>query len=306
MNLTPSNQTDLYGLKKEFYEFVKLYNDKKLPNKILLTGQKGSGKSTLAYHLINFILSQNEEFSYNLDNLKINQENKSFRLIQNGSNPNFNLIDVNFEKKNINIDQIRNLINNLNKSSLNFKPRFILIDNIEHLNLNSVNALLKILEEPNKNTYFILINNNKKITPTILSRCLKFKISLTNEKILDISNKLLNDNTYSLINKDLLNYYFTPGKIYNLIKFSKEKDINLLDNNLNSFVSLLINKTYYKEDNNIKNIVYDFVEVFLLKKISIIYSDLFSYFLKRINDTKKFNLDEESLFIEINSKLLNE
>ena len=56
----------------------------------------------------------------------------------------------------------------------------------------------------------------------------------------------------------------------------------------------------------IKNIVYDFVEVFLLKKISIIYSDLFSYFLKRINDTKKFNLDEESLFIEINSKLLNE
>ena len=51
--------------------------------------------------------------------------------------------------------------------------------------------------------------------------------------------------------------------------------------------------------------VYDFVESFLLKKISIIYSDLFSYFLKRINDTKNFNLDEESLFIEINSKLLN-
>ena len=67
----------------------------------------------------------------------------------------------------------------------------------------------------------------------------------------------------------------------------------------------MINKTYYKEDNNIKNIVYDFVEVFLLKKISIIYSDLYSYFLKRINDTKNFNLDEESLFIEINSKLLN-
>ena len=88
-----------------------------------------------------------------------------------------------------------------------------------------------------------------------------------------------------------------------MVKFSKEKEIDLSNININS-LSLLINKTYYKEDNNVKNIVYDFVE-FLLKKISIIYSDLFSYFLKRINDTKNFNLDEESLFIEIKSKLLN-
>ena len=305
MNLSANNQTDLYGLENQFYEFVKLYNNKKLPNKILLSGEKSIGKCTLAYHLINFILSQNEEFSYNLDKLTINQENKSFKLIQNGSNPNFNLIDVNTDKKKIDIDQIRNLINNLNKSSLNSKPRFVLIDNIEYLNLNSINALLKTLEEPNENIYFILINNNQRINPTISSRCLNFKISLTNEKILTISNKLLNDNIYNLINKDLLNYYFTPGKIYNLVKFSKEKEIDLSNININSFLSLLINKTYYKEDNNVKNIVYDFVESFLLKKISIIYSDLFSYFLKRINDTKNFNLDEESLFIEIKSKLLN-
>ena len=305
MNLNSYNQKNLYGLENEFYDFVKLYNNKKLPNKILLSGQKGIGKCTLSYHLINFILSKNEKFSYSLENFTINQENKYFKLIQNGSNPNFNLIDVNTDKKKIDIDQIRNLINNLNKSSLNSKPRFVLIDNIEYLNLNSTNALLKTLEEPNKNIYFILINNNKKITPTISSRCLNFKISLTNEKILTISNKLLNDNIYNLINKDLLNYYFTPGKIYNLVKFSKEKEIDLSNININSFLSLLINKTYYKEDNNVKNIVYDLVESFLLKKISIIYSDLFSYFLKRINDTKNFNLDEESLFIEINTKLLN-
>ena len=255
MNLNSYNQKNLYGLENEFYEFVKLYNNKKLPNKILLSGQKGIGKCTLSYHLINFILSKNEKFSYNLENFTINQENKSFKLIQNGSNPNFNLIDVNTDKKKIDIDQIRNLINNLNKSSLNSKPRFVLIDNIEYLNLNSINALLKTLEEPNENTYFILINNNKNITPTILSRCLNFKITLSNEKILTISNKLLNNNIYNLINKDLLNYYFTPGKIYNLVKFSKEKEIDLSNININSFLSLLINKTYYKEDNNVKNIV---------------------------------------------------
>ena len=42
-----------------------------------------------------------------------------------------------------------------NKSTFNNKARFILIDNIENLNKNSVNALLKITEEPNKNLYFI-------------------------------------------------------------------------------------------------------------------------------------------------------
>ena len=81
MNLSANNQTDLYGLENQFYEFVKLYNNKKLPNKILLSGQKSIGKCTLAYHLINFILSRNEDFSYNLKNLTINQENKSFKSI---------------------------------------------------------------------------------------------------------------------------------------------------------------------------------------------------------------------------------
>ena len=47
------------------------------------------------------------------------------------------------EKKNIDISQIRNLILTLNKSSFNTKPRFVLIDNIELLNINAVNALLK-------------------------------------------------------------------------------------------------------------------------------------------------------------------
>ena len=49
-------------------------------------------------------------------------------------------------KKIYDINQIRELISNLNKSSFNNKPRFILIDNIEFLNKNSINALLKILK----------------------------------------------------------------------------------------------------------------------------------------------------------------
>ncbi len=305
MILKPISQINLYGLNKFLNELIQMYEKKKLPTKILLSGQKGLGKSTLAYHLINFVLSKNEKFSYELSNNLINTENKSFKLIQNGTNPNFILIDVLEDKKSIDINQVRNLINNLQKSSFNESPRFVLIDNIENLNLNSINAFLKILEEPTKNTYFILIHNNKKITPTLLSRCLNFKVNLSNKEIISVSNQLLEVNVKDLINNDLLDYYFTPGKIYKLVQFSKENKIDLKQLDLKKFLDLMIKNYYYKKDNNIKQIIYDYIELFLLKKISLLYADVYSYFIQRIKQTRKFNLDEESLFLEIKSKLLN-
>ena len=47
-------------------KLAELYNSKKMPNKILLSGKKGSRKIHLAYHLVNYILSENEEYKYNL------------------------------------------------------------------------------------------------------------------------------------------------------------------------------------------------------------------------------------------------
>ena len=55
-----------------------------MPPKILLSGKKGMGKSTLAYHIINYILSENEEFKYDVNKLTINVENKSFGFLPAG------------------------------------------------------------------------------------------------------------------------------------------------------------------------------------------------------------------------------
>ena len=305
MSLKPSNQTNLYGLDFYFQDFINLFNKNKLPNKILLSGYKGIGKSTLAYHLINCILSKDEDYTYDFKNNKINIDNKSYKLIQNSSHPNFILIDIMSEKKNIDIAQIRNMITNLNKSSFNSKPRFILIDNIEFFNLNSINALLKILEEPPINCFFVLVNNNRKIIPTLKSRCLNFKIDLTNKESYLIANKLINTDAFDLINKDLLDYYFTPGKIYNLVKFSNENKINLKTINLEKFLTFIIQENYYKKESPIKYMVFDFVELLLKKKINIGNSNFINKFLKKIGNTKKLNLDEESLFIELDSKILN-
>tara|TARA_Y100000591_G_scaffold16341_1_gene12307 strand:+ start:87 stop:1007 length:921 start_codon:yes stop_codon:yes gene_type:complete len=305
MNLRPDNQTKLFGLKKFLNELIKLYETKSLPKKILLSGQRGLGKSTMAYHLINYILSKGEEFPYDINKNEINLLNKSFKLIQNRSSMNFELIDIFIDKKNIDINQIRTLIQNLRKSSLNNKPRFVLIDNIEYLNKNSINAFLKILEEPNDNIYFIMINNNKKILPTLKSRFLEFKIFLSNREIRLACNDLLGDNLLQLINEELLDYYITPGKIFNLVKFSVENSINLKKSNLNEFLSIIIDKSYYKKDSSIKYFVNDFFELFLSKKVSSKYLDFRNYFLKQIDHIKRYNLDEESLFIEFKNKLLN-
>ena len=309
MNIDPANQTKLYGHDVHLNSLLKLHKKNQLPNKILFSGEKGIGKSTLAYHLINCILSYEENGTYDLKNLKINLENKSFKLIQNKSNPNFILVDVYEEKKNIDIGQIRNLILTLNKSSFNTKPRFVLIDNIELLNINSVNALLKILEEPNDNINFILINNNKKILPTLKSRCLNFKISLTYKQSIDITNKILNENLNNFLNEEFITNYSTPGQLLRIINFANINNIDSKNLKLKELISKIILDKKFKKDVSIKDLIYSLIELYFRNNVSIKNIELinmYNYFLKKINNTKIFNLDEESLFMEFEDKVLNE
>ena len=308
MNLNPVNQLSLFGHHIEFLNFIELYRNNKLPNKILLSGEKGIGKSTLAYHLINHILSFDEEHSYDAKNFKINPDNKSFKLVLNKSNPNFISIDVDDDKKSIDINQIRNLILILNKSSFNSKPRFVLIDNIELLNINSVNALLKIIEEPNENIYFMLINNNKKILPTLKSRCLNYKIHLTSNQSFDITNKILDQNFLNLINDQMINHYSTPGSILNLLDFANKNNVDLKDIDLKDLIKKILMEKKYKKDQFIKYLIYSLIEIYFRKNISVKNIKLLSvqnYFLKKINYTKIFNLDDETLFMEFEDRVLN-
>ena len=308
MNLVSSNQTILLGHKKEFMSLVNLYSNNNFPNKILFSGEKGIGKSTLAYHLVNYILSLHEDNPYNLEKLEINIDNKSFKLTQNKSNPNFTLIDVTEDKKYINIEQIRNLILSLNKSSFNTKPRFILIDNIELLNTNSVNALLKIVEEPNDNIFFILINNNKKVLSTLKSRCLNFKFFLPHHQSIEIINTIINDDLNNFINKEFITNYSTPGNLLDIINYANQNDINLKKIGLKEFITHSINDKKYKKDKSIKELIYSLIEVYFRNNTSINNMKLMylhNYFLNKINNTKIFNLDDEILFMEFEDKVLN-
>jgi DNA polymerase III subunit delta' len=311
MNIQPSKNINLYGLDNYFNEIINLHIKKKMPNKILFSGKKGLGKSTLAYHIINYVLSADEDHKYDHIKLIINKNNRSYKLLKNNSHPNFHLIDLLLEKKSIDIDQIRQMITYTNKSNFNDMPRFILIDNIENLNKNSVNALLKVIEEPNENIFFILIHNNEQqILSTLKSRCLTFNINLSFNNVISISNLLIDNNIFDILNHDIINYYNTPGEFIKLIDFAYKKKINLRECTLTNLLSILIDNHYYKKNKFVKDLIINFIELYFLKKfkqstaknsLSYIYHN----FLKKIHDTKKFNLDEESLFLEFKSKLLN-
>ena len=305
MNLSPITQTKLYGLENKFIELSNLFINNNLPTKIILSGQKGIGKCTLAYHLINFVLSKDEVNSYDTNNFSINNENKSFKLVLNNSHPNFNLIDVLTDKKQIDLSQIKLLIKNLSKSTFTTGPRIILIDNIELLNRNSINALLKTLEEPNDNTFFILIHNNKKVLPTLTSRCLNFKISLTNKNSISIFESLIGTEINQKVNNDLIDYYFTPGNLFNLLLWSQKNKIDLKNIELREFLSIILDKDLIKKDLFLNYIIYNFIELYLTKKISIKYSKLYSYFIEQFDNTKKFNLNFDVILSEFKFKVLN-
>ncbi len=307
-DLEPINQKKLFFLENHLLDLIRLYKADIYPNKLLLSGLKGIGKSTLAYHFINYVLSEDEDFKYDVSNYKINPESSTFKTILNKSNTNLITIDFDSDKKLIDINQIRELIISLNKTSFNNKPRFVLIDNIELLNKSSINALLKIIEEPNKNINFLLINNNRKILSTLLSRCINYKINISNKECLKISENLLGEKLENLINKDLINYYFTPGTIYYLAKFAKQYNYDLSNLELKDLLKIIIKEKHYKNDSFMKYMIFYLVESYFRKlnlSFSKNFNEKYSYFLKKISDTKTFNLDEESLFMEFEDKVLN-
>ena len=109
----------------------------------------------------------------------------------------------------------------------------------------------------------------KKILPTLKSRCLTFKINLTFNNSINISNSILEKNVLEFINYDLLSYYNSPGEIISLFNFAKEKSISLKDHTISSFINLIIENNYYKKNKPIKVLLINLIELFFLKKYLI-------------------------------------
>ena len=111
------------------------------------------------------------------------------------------------------------------KAPINGNFRFVILDDVEQLNKNSSNALLKIIEEPTEHNYFILIDNQENpMIETISSRCLKIKIFLNKEEETRIIQSLLEEKKIKKILKEN-NLDLSPGQFIRYNNLCLENDI---------------------------------------------------------------------------------
>tara|TARA_B100000989_G_scaffold238891_1_gene185766 strand:+ start:140 stop:1081 length:942 start_codon:yes stop_codon:yes gene_type:complete len=136
---------------------IDIFDIEQIHHAFIISGSKGIGKSLLI-----------ESLSEKILNNKISLKN----------NPDFHNLKVLDEKKLIGINQIHELRNKLYESSFLGKNKVAVINEIEKISIDGLNAILKILEEPPKNTYFLLSTNFLNQIPlTIQSRCFDLRIS---------------------------------------------------------------------------------------------------------------------------------
>lgn len=122
-------------------------------NSFIFSGPKGIGKSCIARALVQNILCTEQDYS-------------------------LNLLWINTIQEKVGIEDMRGIYDFITKTSYNKLPKIIVIDCIDDLNVNSMNALLKLLEEPMDNSYFILISHNiSSILKTVRSRCVSIKFA---------------------------------------------------------------------------------------------------------------------------------
>ena len=301
---------ELTSFRKNFNFFINLYDKRKLPQTLLFTGEKGIGKFNFSYHLTNYILSKDEDYKYDTKKYKVNLNNKTNKLISQNVHPNFYFISPK-DKKNIDISQIKNLKNFLNISSLNDKPKIILINESEYLNLSSSNSLLKSLEENYDNVHFFLVHDSKKnLIPTIKSRCIQFKFYLNEDELKDRINQILN-NQYEKLNSDFKNKYLSPIFYKGLFLYCEKNDLALDRINLDSLLTDIFLKKNFKNNEFVLNNFFLLSQLFLHNRIKSDPKKEKYYFLtkhlaQRFNDVIKYNLDFESYVIEFKHLAYNE
>ena len=235
---------------REFDLITKLYLRETFPHSLIFHGPKESGKRKFVDIFIKSIYKE-----LNIDQF---------------------VFEINSDENIAMVDDVRNLINqcNLTNSVDNINKSFLVINNLELLNKNSVIALLKTIEEPPPNTILILITHNLKLIPkTIQSRCVKIKfnphqlLASKYENKSEQENLLISDGSPSI-------YNLLQSNDGNLIKVEIKK---ILESQTFKYVDF--ENFFLKISNNF--------DIYLPLVINLIFHNLKLYFKSNICDLNK-------------------
>jgi len=159
--------SQIVGHQKQVEILRQALNHGRLHHAYLFVGIEGVGKRTIALGLAKAIHCSAATGDFC-------GECTDCGRIQNGNHADVRIIEPLAGKKEISIQQIRELEKELNFRSFSGKKKIAIVDPATLMNLSAQNALLKTLEEPPRDSLLILIAaNGGALLPTLRSRCLR-------------------------------------------------------------------------------------------------------------------------------------
>ncbi len=252
----------IIGYDEEWSFFLRLYNNKYLPNTILLQGLEGIGKYTFVLHLINSLM--NNKNTVNLETSLMN-------------NNNVFILKKNVDSVEYKFEDVKKIINFCKYKSLDIKPKFIVIKSIDLLNKSSVNALLKLTEETKENVYFFFTSNFMKYnSKTLESRFFKKKLFLKKSYYNQIISYFFKTNNFT---KDELEREIkdTPGIYIRKYLHNAENNLEKIKkNDENIFYKIISEKI-------IKQFEGEHLEILKKIKFNLILKNDISKLLKKIS-----------------------
>ena len=160
-------------------EFVAAARGGRLHHGWLLTGPRGVGKATLAWAITRWMLA-----GAAADDLSVPADDPVARRLAALSEPRLQLIRRPWDDKigrlraEITVDEVRRLTGFFHMSATEGGRRVAIVDAADDLNANAANALLKMLEEPPRDTLILLIAHQPAgLLPTIRSRCRTLRLA---------------------------------------------------------------------------------------------------------------------------------
>jgi len=147
-----------------------------LPHALLFAGEHGCGVSRLALALARVLLCASPKGAFNCG------ECQACRLSARGSHADFSWLEPEEKSRFIKVGQIREAVQFATLTS-SFGPRKVLVVSpADNMSLSAYNSLLKALEEPADNTYWLLVCGRMLGVPaTIRSRCRHWQLPRPNE-----------------------------------------------------------------------------------------------------------------------------
>lgn len=181
----PRQTMSLFGHRDAEQALLHAYQSGRIPHAWLIGGAHGIGKATLAYRMARFVLAHRDPLAQQVQSantLEIDPSHPVARHVAADSHGGLLTLERTLNDKGvmrtvITVDETRETISFFGSTAAVEGWRVCIVDTVDELNANAANALLKVLEEPPRQSLFLLVSHAPaRVLPTIQSRCRKLPL----------------------------------------------------------------------------------------------------------------------------------